>query len=108
MVEAGAPGVYFDEDGHPKRTGTWSSANAHIITAECYLLGGQWLMGWIAGPAALLIFALITWFTSILFSDCNKSPEPVTGKRNYTYMDVVKTTLGNIFFIFFIIFHNFS
>ncbi|KAK6945946.1 Amino acid transporter, transmembrane domain [Dillenia turbinata] len=99
MVEARDPAVNFDEDGHPKREGTWLTASAHIITAVIGsgVLSLGWTMaqlGWIAGPASMLMFALITWFTSILVADSNKSPDPITGKRNYKYMDLVNANLG--------------
>ncbi|KAL8239516.1 hypothetical protein R6Q59_016083 [Mikania micrantha] len=32
-------------------------------------------------------------FNSILLTDCYRSPDPVTGTRNYTYMDAVKSNL---------------
>ncbi|KAK6916296.1 Amino acid transporter, transmembrane domain [Dillenia turbinata] len=101
MVEAGDPGVELDEDGLPKRTGTWLSASAHIITVVIGsgVLSLGWAiaqLGWIAGPAALLVFAFIIWFTSMLLVECNKSPDPITGKRNYCYMDVIKANLGGV------------
>ncbi|KAD6454337.1 hypothetical protein E3N88_09043 [Mikania micrantha] len=35
-------------------------------------------------------------FNSILLTDCYRSPDPVTGTRNYTYMDAVKSNLGTL------------
>ncbi|KAL5705917.1 Amino acid permease 6 [Ranunculus cassubicifolius] len=89
----------FDDDGREKRTGSLLTASAHIITAVIGsgVLSLAWAiaqLGWVAGPAILLAFSLITWFTSTLLADCYRSPDPVTGKRNYTYMDVVKSNLG--------------
>lgn len=52
-------------------------------------------LGWVAGPAVLMAFSCITYFTSTLLADCYRAPDPVTGKRNYTYMEVVKSYLGN-------------
>lgn len=52
-------------------------------------------MGWIAGPVVLLAFAWCTYYTSRLLADCYRSPNPVTGKRNYIYMDAIKANLGN-------------
>ena len=74
----------------------WTAA-AHIITAVIGsgVLSLAWSMaqlGWIAGPVALLGFAVVTYFTSLLLTDCYRSP--VTGKRNYTYMDAVRANLG--------------
>ncbi|PON68453.1 Amino acid transporter, transmembrane domain containing protein [Trema orientale] len=88
-----------DEDGRPKRTGTWVTASAHIITAVIGsgVLSLAWAnaqLGWAAGPAVLMAFSFITYFTSTLLADCYRAPDPVTGKRNYTYMDAVKSYLG--------------
>lgn len=52
-------------------------------------------LGWVVGPAVLVAFSFITYFTSTMLADCYRAPDPVTGKRNYTYMDVVKAHLGN-------------
>lgn len=78
------------------------TASAHIITAVIGsgVLSLAWAtsqLGWIAGPIALVAFSAITWFTSILLADGYRSPDPVTGTRNYTYMEVVKANLGNCF-----------
>ncbi|KAF9622972.1 hypothetical protein IFM89_035687 [Coptis chinensis] len=91
----------FDDDGREKRTGTLMTASAHIITAVIGsgVLSLAWAiaqLGWVAGPAILMAFSMITWFTSTLLADCYRSPDPVTGKRNYTYMDVVKANLGGM------------
>ncbi|KAF3447428.1 hypothetical protein FNV43_RR12614 [Rhamnella rubrinervis] len=88
-----------DDDGRPRRTGTWLTASAHIITAVIGsgVLSLAWAiaqLGWVAGPAVLMAFSFITFFTSSLLADCYRSPDPVTGKRNYTYMDVVRSYLG--------------
>ncbi|KAL7206322.1 hypothetical protein ACSBR2_019101 [Camellia fascicularis] len=89
----------FDDDGHPKRTGTVMTASAHIITAVIGsgVLSLAWAiaqLGWIAGPIALILFSIITGFTSHLLADCYR--DPVTGTRNYTYMDAVRSNLGGI------------
>ncbi|CAJ1972325.1 unnamed protein product [Sphenostylis stenocarpa] len=89
----------FDEDGRARRTGTWVTASAHIITAVIGsgVLSLAWAiaqMGWVAGPAVLFAFSFITYFTSTLLADCYRSPDPVHGKRNYTYSEVVKANLG--------------
>ncbi|XP_024535599.1 amino acid permease 4 isoform X1 [Selaginella moellendorffii] len=90
-----------DDDGRPCRTGTVWTASAHVVTAVIGsgVLSLAWSMaqiGWIAGPVVLLIFAAITFFTSLLLTDCYRSPDPVTGKRNYRYKDAVKANLGEI------------
>ncbi|XP_010556498.1 PREDICTED: amino acid permease 6 [Tarenaya hassleriana] len=90
---------FVDDDGREKRTGTWMTASAHIITAVIGsgVLSLAWAnaqLGWIAGPAVLMAFSIITYFTSTMLADCYRSPDPVTGKRNYTYMEVVRSYLG--------------
>ncbi|XP_057802597.1 amino acid permease 6-like [Salvia miltiorrhiza] len=87
-----------DDDGRPKRTGNVWSAGAHIITAVIGsgVLTLAWAiaqMGWIAGPTALLVFSLITLFTSTLLADCYRAAD---GTRNYVYRDAVKAYLGGI------------
>ncbi|XP_027174054.1 amino acid permease 6-like [Coffea eugenioides] len=88
-----------DDDGRPKRTGTFYTASAHIITTVVGsgVLSLPWAisqLGWIAGPMALISFSLITLFASTILADFYRSPDPVSGRRNYTYMDVVKVNLG--------------
>ncbi|XP_021826794.1 probable amino acid permease 7 isoform X2 [Prunus avium] len=89
-----------DDDGHPLRTGTLWSGVAHIITAVigCGVLSLAWStsqLGWIGGPVALLFFAIVTYVSSFLLSDCYRSPDPVTGTRNKCYMDAVKVNLNS-------------
>ncbi|GLU16003.1 hypothetical protein SLE2022_324530 [Rubroshorea leprosula] len=89
----------LDDDGRPERTGTWVTASVHIIVAMIGsgLLALAWDMaqlGWIAGFGTLMAFSFITYFTSTLLADCYQSSEPVTGRRNYTYMHAVTAHLG--------------
>ncbi|XP_027094656.1 amino acid permease 6 [Coffea eugenioides] len=89
----------FDDDGRPKRTGTVITASAHIITAVIGsgVLSLAWAiaqLGWVAGPAVLMAFSCITFFTSTMLADSYRSPGPIIGRRNYTYMDVVRSHLG--------------
>ncbi|KAM7279883.1 hypothetical protein ACFE04_007017 [Oxalis oulophora] len=89
----------FDDDGRVTRTGTWITASAHIITAVIGsgVLSLAWAvaqLGWIAGPVVLLSFAGITYMTSAMLCDCYRAPDPITGQRNYIYMDAVKAYLG--------------
>lgn len=89
----------FDDDGKLKRTGTVWTASAHIITAVIGsgVLSLAWAtaqLGWIAGPVVMMLFAFVTYYTSVLLSACYRSGDPVTGKRNYTYMDAVRANLG--------------
>ncbi|XP_058724664.1 amino acid permease 8-like isoform X2 [Vicia villosa] len=69
-----------DDDGRLKRTGNVWTATTHIITVVigAGVLALAWAMaqlGWIA-------------------ADCYRFPDPVNGKRNYTYMQAVKVYLG--------------
>ncbi|KAL6296763.1 hypothetical protein ACE6H2_004905 [Prunus campanulata] len=94
-VEGGSN--YIDDDGRPKRTGTVWTSSAHIITAVIGsgVLSLAWAMaqlGWIAGPIVMVLFSFITYYTSILLAACYR--DPVTGKRNYTYSDAVRSNLG--------------
>lgn len=77
------------------------TASAHIITAVIGsgVLSLAWAiaqLGWVAGPAVLFAFSFITYFTSTLLADSYRSPGPISGKRNYTYMDVVRSHLGTV------------
>ncbi|KAJ4965006.1 hypothetical protein NE237_016855 [Protea cynaroides] len=101
VMEKGYSGKNLDDDGREKRTGTVITASAHIITAVIGsgVLSLAWAMaqlGWVAGPAVLMAFSVITWFTSTLLADCYRSP--ITGKRNYTYIDVVRANLAGMKF----------
>jgi amino acid permease len=58
-------------------------------------------MGWVVGPIVLFLFALVTYYTALLLTDCYRSPDPVSGKRNYTYMDAVKANLGKYYIKYF-------
>ncbi|KAL2529347.1 Amino acid permease 6 [Forsythia ovata] len=96
-VENG-PSKNFDDDGRVKRTGTLVTASAHIITAVIGsgVLSLSWAiaqLGWVAGPAVLMAFSLITYFTSTLLADSYRSDH---GTRNYTYMGVVRSHLGGL------------
>uniref|UniRef100_A0A0V0H2R0 Putative ovule protein n=1 Tax=Solanum chacoense TaxID=4108 RepID=A0A0V0H2R0_SOLCH len=89
----------FDDDGRIKRTGSVWTASAHIITAVIGsgVLSLAWAvaqLGWIAGPIVMLLFSFVTYYTSSLLSDCYRSGDPLSGKRNYTYMDAVQANLG--------------
>ncbi|KDP32820.1 hypothetical protein JCGZ_12112 [Jatropha curcas] len=89
----------LDDDGRLKRTGTVWTASAHIITAVIGsgVLSLAWAiaqLGWIAGPAVMFLFSFVTYYTSTLLSACYRSGDSVTGKRNYTYMDVIRSNLG--------------
>ena len=79
--------------------GTVWTASAHIITAVIGsgVLSLGWAiaqLGWVAGPAVMLLFSFVTYYTSALLADCYRSGDPCTGKRNYTYMDAVNANLS--------------
>jgi len=79
------------------------TATTHIITVVvgAGVLALPWAMaqlGWIAGIASIIIFACISAFTYSLVADCYRYPDPVTGKRNYTYMQAVRSYLGILFY----------
>lgn len=52
-------------------------------------------MGWIAGPATMIFFSIITLYTSSFLADCYRCGDTEFGKRNYTFMDAVQNILGN-------------
>ncbi|KAL5755416.1 hypothetical protein ACOSP7_023636 [Xanthoceras sorbifolium] len=93
---------YFDDDGRPKRTGTVWTTSAHIITAVIGsgVLSLAWAiaqLGWIGGPSVMLMFASVNYYTSSLMADSYRSGhDPIHGKRNYTYMDAVRSNLGGV------------
>lgn len=82
------------------------SGTAHAFTAivGSGILALPWSvaqLGWILGLIILVAFAAITYYTAILLSDCYRTPDPINGSRNYTYMDAVRALLGMAFFFFF-------
>ncbi|RDX73138.1 Amino acid permease 1, partial [Mucuna pruriens] len=56
-------------------------------------------LGWIIGICSILLFAIVNLYTSNLLTDCYRSPHPVTGKRNYSYMETVRSNLGGKMYI---------
>ncbi|GAU13468.1 hypothetical protein TSUD_127650 [Trifolium subterraneum] len=89
----------YDDDGRPKRTGNLNTVVAHIITAVIGsgVLSLAWSvaqLGWIGGPIALLCCAISSYVSSCLLADCYRSPDSITGKRNYSFMDAVRVNLG--------------
>ncbi|XP_047956550.1 amino acid permease 6-like [Salvia hispanica] len=94
-IENGEASKNFDDDGRQRRTGTVVTASAHIITAVIGsgVLSLAWAiaqLGWVAGPAVLMAFSFITYLTSTFLADSYRHD----GRRNYTYMDVVRSHLG--------------
>lgn len=82
------------------RTGNVWTAVAHIITGVIGsgVLSLSWSMaqlGWIAGPLAMLSFALTTLFSAFLLCNCYRSPDPEHGPyRNRSYVEAVDMNLG--------------
>ncbi|KAG4998423.1 hypothetical protein JHK85_029862 [Glycine max] len=103
-MESQANGVHsskHDDDGRLKRRGTWLTATSHIVTAVIGsgVLSLAWAvaqLGWIAGPAILTIFSVITVFTSSLLSDCYRYPDSVHGTRNHNYREMELSGLSII------------
>ncbi|KAL5226094.1 hypothetical protein ABZP36_012733 [Zizania latifolia] len=119
-MEAGKAGeaARLDDDDRPRRTRTFWTASAHIITAVIGsgvlslawasahiitavigsgVLSLAWAiaqLGWVAGPAVMLLFAFVIYYTSTLLAERYYTGDPATGKRNSTYMDAVRANLG--------------
>ena len=79
--------------------GTVWTAAAHAVAAVIGsgVLAVPWSvaqMGWLFGPLALFTFASVTYFTARLLADCYRTPDPVHGSRNYTYIGAVRAYLG--------------
>lgn len=79
--------------------GTLWTTSSHIITAVVGsgVLSLAWAMaqmGWVVGPAVMIFFSVVTLYTTSLLADCYRCGDPVSGKRNYTFMDAVQTILG--------------
>ncbi|GKA84765.1 amino acid transporter, transmembrane [Tanacetum coccineum] len=72
-----APSKIFDHDGHPKRTAR--------VTAK---------LVWIAGPTMLFLFSFVPYYASFLLATCYRCGDPVTGKRNYTFVEAIENILG--------------
>ncbi|KAF7002168.1 hypothetical protein CFC21_017682 [Triticum aestivum] len=88
-----------DDDGSPPRTGTEWTCAAHIITAVIgsgvlSLAWGVAQLGWVAGPACMLCFAVVTYVSASLLSDCYRCQDAEKGPRNRSYMDAVRVYLG--------------
>ncbi|XP_011005424.1 PREDICTED: amino acid permease 8-like isoform X1 [Populus euphratica] len=79
--------------------GTLWTATAHAFTAVvgAGILALPWSvaqLGWILGPFILVFFAIVTYYIASLLCDCYRTPDPVTGKRNHTYIHAVRELLG--------------
>lgn len=79
--------------------GTVWTGTAHVVTAVVGsgVLALPWSvaqLGWVGGPVTLIGFAFVTFYTSTLLADGYRHPLPGIGKRNCTYIGVVKSYLG--------------
>ncbi|KAL1206114.1 putative amino acid permease 7 [Cardamine amara subsp. amara] len=87
-------------DSVSARTGTLWTAVTHIITGVigAGVLSLAWAtaeLGWIAGPATLIVFAGVTLLSVFLLSDCYRFPDPDNGPlRLNSYSQAVKLHLG--------------
>ncbi|KAL6641797.1 hypothetical protein ACP70R_019978 [Stipagrostis hirtigluma subsp. patula] len=101
-LEAGSLAAHLaahDDDGRPRRTGTVLTASAHIITAVIGsgVLSLPWAvaqLGWAAGPAVMLVFGGVIYYTSTLLADCYRAGDPAAGPRSYSYVEAVRAILG--------------
>ncbi|KAF0889150.1 hypothetical protein E2562_022421 [Oryza meyeriana var. granulata] len=106
-LEAGnhADATALDEDGRPRRTGTAWTASSYIVTAVIGsgVLSLPWAvaqLGWAAGPAAMVVFGGVSYYTSTLLAECYRTVggdsdmAAATGRRNYSYMEAVRNILG--------------
>nr|ABR17142.1 unknown [Picea sitchensis] len=81
------------------KAGTLWTAVANILTAligaVLFVPWGVAQLGWIAGPVAMIMFALVSWYSALLLVDCYRSPDPISGPiRNCRYRDAVQVNLG--------------
>ncbi|XP_073221179.1 probable amino acid permease 7 isoform X2 [Cicer arietinum] len=73
---------------------------AHIITGVigAGVLSLAWSLaqlGWIAGPVCIILFAVTTYISTYLLSDCYRFPHPQHGSiTSSSYMDAVNLYLG--------------
>ncbi|KAL1312137.1 hypothetical protein HN51_038753 [Arachis hypogaea] len=105
VVPATHKSVDVDDDGRSKRTGDVLTATTHIITVVigAGVLALAWAMaqlGWIAGIGIMIACSCISILTYNFIADCYRYPDPVTGKRNYTYMQAVNSYLGGKMHVF--------
>lgn len=81
------------------------TATTHVITVVvgAGVLALAWAiaqLGWIAGITIMITFSSISIYTYNLIADCYRYPDPVNGKRNYTYMQAVHAYLGGTMHVF--------
>ncbi|KAI6689438.1 hypothetical protein NL676_026266 [Syzygium grande] len=79
--------------------GTAWTACVHVIAVVIGsgVLSLAWAtaqLGWIAGPAVILLFSCVTCSSPTFLANCYRCGNPVTGERNYSYMNAVHSILG--------------
>lgn len=90
-----------DEAVDTSRNGTlWTAVGniiTSLITAVLFVSWSVAQLGWIAGPIAMIVFALISLYSTVLLVDCYRFPDPISGPiRNCSYWDAVRVYLGAI------------
>ncbi|KAI3769102.1 hypothetical protein L6452_00199 [Arctium lappa] len=84
------------------RTGTIWTAIAHIITGVmgAGVLSLGWSLaqlGWLFGPLAIIVFALVTGVSTSILSDCYRSPDSELGPdRHASFLEAVRFYLGDM------------
>lgn len=63
-----------------------------VLSALSGLGHGSVRIGW-SGYLFFCFFAFVTWYCSTLQANCYSLSDPITGKRNYTCMEAVRTNL---------------
>lgn len=91
------------------KKGTIWTAGAHIITGVigAGVLSLSWSiaqLGWIAGPLAIILFAVVTLFATTILCDCYKSPDSLLGPTiNHTLLEAAGFYLGKLLFILYLL-----
>ncbi|TQD82587.1 hypothetical protein C1H46_031860 [Malus baccata] len=89
----------------PRSNRTVWTACAHIVTTSvgAGVLSLAWAMaqlGWLGGISILLFCTFGALYAATRLADCYRFPDPVTGKRNYSYMEAVKAYLAGTIYKF--------
>ncbi|XP_049414872.1 amino acid permease 5-like [Solanum stenotomum] len=101
--------VYSDIE----KKGTIWTAAAHIITGVigAGVLSLSWSiaqLGWIAGPLAILFFAVVMLFATTILSDCYKSPDSVLGPTtNHSLLEAAGFYFSKLLFTVYLLPSNY-
>ncbi|KAI3897050.1 hypothetical protein MKW92_052037 [Papaver armeniacum] len=85
----------FDDDGRQKELVLLTYHSSNWVWSIVIGMGNS-TIGMDCWSNLSHCISVITWFTSILLAECYRSPDPITGQRNYTYMDAVRANLGGV------------